>query len=224
MKTTTTKPSVLVASKTRAAFLILLSVGFMSAGLFAQETINEFNPKPLTESEIKAQELELKQKELELEKAKLMVQKSEEIEQQKTKLGLEIRKLELEKARRDLEVQETQVRLDMLIKGDVLFDVNSSKIKEGATPTLRQVALILMEYSKAKVYVVGYADSTGNSAENLKLSRDRAEAVKTYLLGKFEISSERVIAKGLGEENPVASNQSASGRQLNRRVEISLIK
>jgi OOP family OmpA-OmpF porin len=177
-----------------------------------------------TPAEIQAQELELKTKQLELEKAKLSQQQSQELDVKKAELELEVKKLELAKARRDLDVQETQDRLDMLVKGDVLFDTGESTIKDAAVPTLRQVALILAEYPTGKVLVTGYADSTGSTDTNLKLSRQRAEAVKTYLLDKSGVSSERVIARGFGEENPVASNMHASGRQLNRRVEISIIK
>lgn len=187
-------------------------------------TVTETTSVPATPAEIQAQELELQQKQLELEKAKLVAQQSQELKQKQLELEIEIKKLELAKARRDLEVRETQARLDMLVKGDVLFDTGKSAIKDAAIPTLRQVALILAEYPTGKVLVTGYADSTGTEATNLQLSRERAEAVKTYLLDKSGVSSERVVARGFGEENPVASNMHASGRQLNRRVEISIIK
>jgi outer membrane protein OmpA-like peptidoglycan-associated protein len=121
-------------------------------------------------------------------------------------------------------VQETQDRLNMQLEGDVLFDVNKAIIKDSAIPKLRQVALILMEYPKGEVIVTGYADSTGSPEINVPLSRTRAEAVKTYLLEKSGVSSERVIARGLGEEQPAASNATAAGRELNRRVEISVSK
>jgi outer membrane protein OmpA-like peptidoglycan-associated protein len=177
-----------------------------------------------TAAEVQAQELELKQKQLELEKAQLAQQQSQELDVKKAQLELDIKKLELEKARRDLEVQETKDRLDMLVKGDVLFDTGESTIRPEAVPTLKQVALILAEFPTGKIIVTGYADSTGSADFNLALSRKRAEAVKTYLLDKSGVSSERVIARGFGEESPVASNMHASGRQLNRRVEISVIK
>lgn len=178
----------------------------------------------LTQADITAQELELTTKTLELEKARLDVRKIESLDLQKAKLELEIKTLELAKARRDLRVQETMERLDMQLQGDVLFDTGKSVIKLTAVPALRQVAIILMEYPKGKVVVTGYADSTGADAANLKLSRERAEAVKTYLLDKSGVSSERIVAKGMGEEKPAATNATSEGRQLNRRVEITVSK
>jgi outer membrane protein OmpA-like peptidoglycan-associated protein len=177
-----------------------------------------------TAAEIAAQELQLKEKQLELEKARLVKETNDSLEVKKAELEVEIKKLELAKARRDLLVQETQDRLNMQLEGDVLFDVGKAVIKDSAIPKLRQVALILQEYPKGEVIVTGYADSTGSPDINVPLSRTRAEAVKTYLLEKSGVSSERVIARGLGEEQPVASNTTSAGRQLNRRVEISVSK
>jgi outer membrane protein OmpA-like peptidoglycan-associated protein len=179
-----------------------------------------------TSSEIAAQELDLKEKLLEYEKTKIETQKSDVLDLRKAQLELEIKKLELLKARRDLMVQETQVQLAMQLEGDVLFDTNSSTIKPGAMPKLKQVALILSEYPQGKVVVTGFADSTGTSQDNLVLSRKRAESVKTYLLDKSGamISSERVMSQGMGEALPVATNDSSAGRQMNRRVEITVSK
>jgi outer membrane protein OmpA-like peptidoglycan-associated protein len=202
----------------------ITSVFFWWMPVYAIAQVTEMGVPVTTTSDITAQELDLKQKQLELEKAKLELQKSEALELQKAKLELEIKTLELAKARRDLMVKETQERLDMQVQGDVLFDTGKSVVKAGAVPTLRQVAMILLEYPKGKVIVTGYADSTGTEAVNLKLSRDRAEAVKTYLLDKSGVSSERVLARGMGEEKPAATNMTEEGRQLNRRVEISVSK
>jgi outer membrane protein OmpA-like peptidoglycan-associated protein len=179
-----------------------------------------------TSSEIAAQELDLKEKLLEYEKTKIETQKSDVLDLRKAQLELEIKKLELLKARRDLMVQETQVQLAMQLEGDVLFDTNSATIKPGAMPKLKQVALILAEYPQGKVVVTGFADSTGTSQDNLVLSRKRAESVKTYLLDKSGamISSERVMSQGMGEALPVATNDSSAGRQMNRRVEITVSK
>lgn len=178
----------------------------------------------MTATDIQAQELALKTKQLELEKAKLEQTQSEQLKLKQAELELEIKKLELAKARRDLAVTETATSLAMQLKGEVLFDHNKAVIKPEAKDTLRQVALILAEFPTGKVTVTGFTDSTGTDAINMKLSRDRAEAVKTYLLDKSGVSSERVIARGEGEDMPKASNETSVGRQLNRRVEISVLK
>jgi outer membrane protein OmpA-like peptidoglycan-associated protein len=177
-----------------------------------------------TASDVAAQELELKKKELELEKSKLEEQKLQQLEVEKAKLDVEKQKLELEKAKRDLQVKETQDRLDMQIQGDVFFDTNQAVIKPGAKDTLDKVAIVLAAFPTGKVIVTGHADSRGSNAMNLKLSRDRAEAVKTWLLAKSGVSSERVIAIGEGEDAPAASDDTPEGRQLNRRVDISVAK
>jgi outer membrane protein OmpA-like peptidoglycan-associated protein len=175
-------------------------------------------------SDVAAEELELKKKELELEKSKVEGQKLQQLEVEKAKLDVEKQKLELEQARRDLQVKETQERLEMQLKGDVLFDTNQAVIKPGAKDTLDKVAIVLAAFPTQKVIVTGHADSRGSNAMNLKLSRDRAEAVKTWLLAKSGASSERVIAMGEGEDAPVASDDTPEGRQLNRRVDISVVK
>ena len=181
---------------------------------------------PATSAEIAAQELALKEKILELDHAKLEKTKSDSLEMRKSELMIEIKKLELIKARRELLVQETKEQLAMLLQGDVLFDVNSAVIKPGATVALRQVALLLSEYPKGQVIVTGFADSTGTPQDNMVLSRKRGESVKTYLLGHTDglVSSERVTARGMGEALPVAVNSTSAGRQLNRRVEITVSK
>lgn len=183
-------------------------------------------PAPVTAAEIAAQERVLKEKILELDRAKLEQTKSEALEARKVALMVEIKNLELIKARRDLLVQETKDQLAMLLQGDVLFDTNSDVIKTGAHASLRQVALLLSEYPKGQVIVTGFADSTGTLQDNMALSRRRAESVKTYLLGQSEslVSSERVTARGMGEAQPVATTTTTAGRQLNRRVEITIRK
>lgn len=177
-----------------------------------------------TANDLATQELELKKKELEVEKAKLEQQKLQQLDVEKAQLDVEQQKLALEQARRDLQVRETQDRLDMQLQGDVLFDTNEAVIKPTAKDTLNKVAVVLSAFPNGKVTVTGHADSRGSDSVNLKLSRDRAEAVKTWLLAKSGASSERVIAIGEGEDAPAASNATSEGRQLNRRVDITVIK
>lgn len=179
---------------------------------------------PAQTASVAEQELELKKKELELEKSKLEVQKVQLLDVKKAELSVEQQKLELEKAKLALQVKETSDRLEMQLEGDVLFDTGQAVIKPGAQDTLDKVAVVLAAFPNGKVVVTGYADARGGDATNLKLSRDRAESVKTWILVKSGASSERVLAQGMGEEDPVASNDTASGRQLNRRVDISVSK
>jgi OOP family OmpA-OmpF porin len=97
------------------------------------------------------------------------------------------------------------------------FDFNSSVLKTESYPTLDKLSSTLRE-NGGKVTVKGYASSEGTAAYNLKLSKDRANSVKTYLVNSG-VNASQVATKGLGEANPIASNDTEEGRIQNRRVE-----
>jgi len=97
------------------------------------------------------------------------------------------------------------------------FDFNSSVLKTESYPTLDKLSSVLRE-NGGKVTVNGYASSEGTAAYNLKLSKDRANSVKTYLVNSG-VNASQVATKGLGEANPIASNDTEEGRIQNRRVE-----
>lgn len=103
--------------------------------------------------------------------------------------------------------------------GDVLFGSNRSEIKSGGTRNLQKLAEFLREYPKRKVLIEGYTDSTGNDSYNQSLSERRANAVRTALLDAG-VNGNRISTRGYGKRFPVADNNTASSRQLNRRVEI----
>jgi OOP family OmpA-OmpF porin len=99
----------------------------------------------------------------------------------------------------------------------IQFEFNSSVLKTEAYPTLDKLSSVLRE-NGGKVAVNGYASSEGTAAYNLKLSKDRANSVKTYLVNSG-VNSSQVVTKGNGEANPIASNDTEEGRIQNRRVE-----
>jgi outer membrane protein OmpA-like peptidoglycan-associated protein len=103
--------------------------------------------------------------------------------------------------------------------GDVLFDTGKASLKPGATSNLNKLVAFLNEYSDRTVLIEGYTDSVGSEDYNQGLSERRADSVKSYLAGQG-IGSMRLSASGKGESEPVASNDSAAGRQQNRRVEV----
>lgn len=103
--------------------------------------------------------------------------------------------------------------------GDVLFSTNKAQLNSGGTRNLQKLADFLTQYPQEKVLVEGYTDSIGSDSFNQRLSDRRADAVQMALRG-MAISSDRVTTRGYGEAFPVASNDNAGGRQLNRRVEI----
>jgi outer membrane protein OmpA-like peptidoglycan-associated protein len=99
------------------------------------------------------------------------------------------------------------------------FDFNSTEIKPGFHSTMDKLADVVVRYNKTALTVVGHTDNVGSDSYNQKLSEQRAVSVARYLEGK-RVHSMRLATSGKGESQPVASNNSESGRQANRRVEI----
>ncbi|MEY3085677.1 MAG: hypothetical protein RL037_1857, partial [Bacteroidota bacterium] len=104
---------------------------------------------------------------------------------------------------------------------DVNFNLNQSTINEGYKIFLNEIAYLLKEDKNATVLLDGHSDITGNESFNDKLSNQRAEAVKRYLMLKG-ISTERIKIDYFGESKPKFSNNTTRGRALNRRVEIMI--
>ncbi len=102
---------------------------------------------------------------------------------------------------------------------DVLFDTAQATLKPGAREKLAKVSGILLAYPTLHVAVEGHTDSVGGDDYNLKLSERRADSVRAYLI-ENGISPANIEAHGMGKDNPVASNDTAAGRQQNRRVEM----
>lgn len=105
--------------------------------------------------------------------------------------------------------------------GNVTFASDSSNISADFYRVLDSVALVLNEFEKTYVDVVGHTDSTGALEHNQKLSEARASSVARYLESQ-KVISQRIITRGVGPAQPIASNDTTEGRALNRRVEIIL--
>jgi outer membrane protein OmpA-like peptidoglycan-associated protein len=103
--------------------------------------------------------------------------------------------------------------------GDVLFDTGKAGLKAGATSNLNKLTAFLNQYPDRTVVIEGYTDNVGSEEYNQGLSERRADSVKAYLAGQG-IGAIRLSALGKGESDPVAGNDSAAGRQQNRRVEV----
>ncbi len=106
--------------------------------------------------------------------------------------------------------------------GNLTFDTDSSTVKPTFTPVLDAVAEVLKEYKSTMIQVAGHTDSTGGDRYNLLLSQQRAQAVANKL-GGFGVEQVRLDVVGFGETQPIASNGTASGREQNRRVELTLV-
>ena len=107
----------------------------------------------------------------------------------------------------------------VLTLGDTLFATGKSELKSGASANLDRITAFLSEYPKRTAAIEGFTDSMGSDDMNQSLSERRANAVKNYLVNQG-VSSARLTASGRGENSPIADNDSAAGRQQNRRVEV----
>jgi outer membrane protein OmpA-like peptidoglycan-associated protein len=106
--------------------------------------------------------------------------------------------------------------------GNVTFATNSADLNAGFFDVLNSVALVLNEFEQTVIEVAGHTDSTGSDAYNQELSQRRAGAVAAYL-GTRSVRADRITTVGVGEARPVATNDTDAGRQLNRRVELTLV-
>ena len=102
---------------------------------------------------------------------------------------------------------------------NVKFDTNKSDIKPQYHDELKKVGDFLNDFPTVKGVIEGHTDSVGSKAKNMKLSQRRADSVRNYLVKTYKIAPERLTAKGFGPTKPVASNKTAAGKQLNRRIE-----
>lgn len=125
---------------------------------------------------------------------------------------------ELQRQIDELEARPTDRGL-VLTLGDVLFTTGMSDLKVGATNSLDKLAAFLNHYPDRSALIEGHTDNAGSEDYNLALSQRRADSVKSYLMG-HGIGSTRLAASGKGEGQPLAGNDSAAGRQQNRRVEV----
>lgn len=137
-----------------------------------------------------------------------------------------IAKQNAEQARQNAEEMQRQIaalqaeatdRGLVLTLGNVLFATGQSDVKVGATSNLNKLVTFLNQYPDRTAEIEGHTDNVGNDASNQTLSQRRAESVKSYLM-KQGVGGQRLVASGKGESDPVSDNDSATGRQQNRRV------
>jgi len=102
----------------------------------------------------------------------------------------------------------------------IYFDTGKAKIKPESEPILKEIAKLLRQNPKLKLYVVGHTDIVGSLTYNMKLSQARADAVVTKLVSEYSVNAKRLEAHGVGFLAPVASNKTEEGRAKNRRVEL----
>jgi outer membrane protein OmpA-like peptidoglycan-associated protein len=104
---------------------------------------------------------------------------------------------------------------------NITYAVDSSDISADFYPVLNSVSLVLQEFQQTYIDIIGHTDSTGRADYNQQLSERRADSVSRYLQSQG-VMAERILTRGMGQDAPIASNDTAQGRAANRRVEIVL--
>ncbi len=169
----------------------------------------------VTEASAKREQLRLEARTAEADAAKQQVAISQETAVQQQALiaqqEMQLKELKAKKTERGL----------VITLGDVLFSTNKAKLKSGGMRNVQKLADFLKQYPQRQVLVEGFTDSTGSDSLNQELSERRANAVRTALVD-MGISSDRINTRGYGKAFPIADNNTAASRQLNRRVEIVL--
>lgn len=141
---------------------------------------------------------------------------------QASNMDAQARNAQLEAELKALNAKSTD-RGMVVTLGDVLFDSGKARLKPGSRRNIQQLAAALKNTGGRKIVIEGHTDSKGGDDLNQQLSEDRADSVKDALL-ELGVDQAQIKTEGYGEKYPVANNKSASGRQLNRRVEIIIAK
>lgn len=121
-----------------------------------------------------------------------------------------------------VEVQRQGDNINLNMPGGITFDTGKTNIKPNFSPVLDDIANVMTKYPETKIEVQGHTDSVGSDTSNLTLSQLRAQSVTSYLVSRG-VASDRIHSVGFGESMPIASNDTPSGREANRRVEIKII-
>lgn len=118
-------------------------------------------------------------------------------------------------------VQRNMNTLALTFKSDVMFDTGSAVLKAGAYDEITRVAQVMNQYPETTIQIAGHTDSVGAESTNQVLSERRAEAVKNALSAQG-VSPARMRTVGYGESQPIADNNTDAGRQMNRRVTVTI--
>jgi outer membrane protein OmpA-like peptidoglycan-associated protein len=139
---------------------------------------------------------------------------------QRAQARLDARDAQIKQLQNSLNAKQTD-RGTLVTFGDVLFATDRADLKSNGLVNINKLAQFLSENPDRKAIVEGYTDSTGTEGHNQSLSERRAGSVRTALV-KMGVDPARIVAQGYGKEYPVAENSSASGRAMNRRVEVTI--
>lgn len=137
---------------------------------------------------------------------------------------MDTQEAKLRKQLRDtgVSVERDGDNINLIMPGNITFNTGNALINSSFYEVLNSVALVLEEFDKTIVAVSGHTDSVGSSSSNQTLSVQRAESVANYLRSRKVVDA-RIEVIGFGENQPIADNSTAAGREQNRRVELTLV-
>ena len=189
-------------------------------------------PLPASEARLAEHRVYMAEQKVEIARAKATTRYAEDqrerLGQERDAARLAARTEEADRARSssaDLQRQidilqaEATERGIVLTLGDVLFTTGSAELQSGGDDNLNRLVDFLNQHPERRVLIEGHTDSVGNAQSNQRLSERRADSVRSYLT-RQGISPDRLSTSGMGEARPIATNEDASGRQQNRRVEV----
>lgn len=202
---------------------------FLAAKIDAQAEYAEMTARQLDAERAKLQEAEEALAESALTEEELAAERvrfaeisakldAERDARAKAEADLALTRAQLEKV---ASIKEEPTRMIITLNGSVLFETDQSSVRPAAQHRLDQVGQVLLAERGARITVRGYTDSQGSDAHNQTLSTNRAMSVRNYLIGKG-VAADRIEAVGLGKANPIAPNNTETGRANNRRVEIEV--
>lgn len=128
---------------------------------------------------------------------------------------------ELQEDLEDATVERVGEGIKITFDSGLLFDIDSDELRSGTKEDLSEMAETLKKYDDTNILIEGHTDATGSEGYNQNLSEERASSVAGYL-SELGVIDSRLITEGYGEEQPVADNDTETGRQQNRRVEVAI--
>jgi outer membrane protein OmpA-like peptidoglycan-associated protein len=123
----------------------------------------------------------------------------------------------------DLEALTDPQGVKLIVPGGELFTVNGREVRDTAHDSLAKVAELINLYKSQPVLIVGHTDAIGERDYNQTLSERRAGLVRQFFIDHFDVAAARLSTRGMGEQEPIASNGTAAGRRANRRVEVLIL-
>lgn len=129
---------------------------------------------------------------------------------------------EIEQDLQGATVERVGEGIKITFNSGLLFDVNKATLRDASKAELAKLAQILNKYPDTNILVEGHTDNTGSEEYNLELSRQRAQSVENYL-ASLNVNPTRFTIMGYGESQPIATNETAEGRQQNRRVDLAIM-